>query len=78
MLCNIAEKVGDFDACDVDALCKMLVAQKDPQVRFRLASNYDTPMRFLEELVDDEDIDVVRAAEGTLEELEDDEDDEDE
>ena len=74
LLCNIAEKVGDFDDCDVDALCEMLVAQKDPQVRFRLASNYDTPMRFLEVLVDDEDTDVERAAESTLEELEDDED----
>lgn len=74
LLCNIAEKVGDFDACDVDALCKMLVAQKDPQVRFRLASNSDTPREFIEELIDDVDIDVVRAAEGTLEELEDDED----
>ena len=65
---------GDFDACDVDALCKMLVAQKDPQVRFRLASNSDTPREFIEELIDDVDIDVARAAEDTLEELEDDED----
>ena len=79
LLCNIAEKVGDFDACDVDALCKMLVAQKDPQVRFRLASNSDTPREFIEELIDDEDVDVARAAENALDELGDvDEEDDDE
>jgi len=78
LLCNIAEKVGDFDACDVDALCKMLVAQKDPQVRFRLASNSDTPREFIEELIDDVDIDVARAAENALDESDDvDEDDDD-
>ena len=78
LLCNIAEKVGDFDACDVDALCKKLVAQKDPQIRCRLASNSDTPREFIEELIDDKDVDVARAAENALDELGDvDEEDDD-
>ena len=74
LLCNIAEKIDDFEACDVEALCEKLVDQRDPQIRHRLASNYDTPVRFLEKLVDDEDVDVAKAAEDALEELEDDED----
>jgi len=62
----------------VDALCKMLVPQKDPQVRFRLASNSDTPREFIEELIDDKDVDVARAAENALDELGDvDEEDDD-
>jgi len=31
LLCNIAEKIDDFEACDVEKLCEKLVAQKDPQ-----------------------------------------------
>ena len=69
LLCNIAEKVGNFDACDVDALCKKLVAQKDPQIRCQLASNSDTPREFIEALIDDIDMDVARAAENALDDL---------
>ncbi len=77
LLCNIAERVDDFEACDVDALCEKLLAQKDPQIRHKLASNSDTPRRFLEELADDEDVEVARVAEKAVEDLDDDEDDED-
>jgi len=77
LLCSIAERIDDFDACDVDTLCEKLVAQKDPQIRHKLASNSDTPVRFLEELVDDEDVDVARAAANAMEDLDENEDEDD-
>jgi hypothetical protein len=77
LLCHIAEQIDDFDACDLDRLCEKLVAQKDPQIRHKLASNPATPARFLEELVDDEDLDVARAAGNAMEDLDDQEDEDD-
>ena len=62
LLCTVADEVGDFYECDVDRICEKLVHQKDPQIRRRLASNSDTPEEFIEELIDDEDMDVARAA----------------
>jgi len=71
----IAKDVDEFDACEVDPLCEKLVAQKDPQVRKELASNLGTPKGFLEQLMDDQDPDVARAAESILDEWEDEDDD---
>ena len=75
LLCTVADEVGDFYECDVDVICEKLVHQKDPQIRCRLASNSDTPEEFIEELVDDEDMDVARAARKTVNELDGEEDD---
>jgi len=77
LLCTIADEVGDFYECDVDVICEKLVHQKDPQVRRRLASNSDTPREFIEELIDDEDMDVARAARKTLNKLDDEDEDDD-
>ena len=71
LLCIVANEVGDFYECDVDGICEKLIHQKDPQVRRRLASNSDTPEEFIEELIDDEDMDVARAARKTLNKLDD-------
>ncbi len=77
LLCTVADEVGDFYECDVDGICEKLVHQKDPQVRRRLASNSDTPEEFIEELIDDEDMDVARAARKTLNKLDDEDEDDD-
>ena len=75
LLCTIADEVEDFYECDVEGICEKLVHQKDPQVRRRLASNSDTPGEFIEELIDDEDMDVPRAARKTLNKLDDEDED---
>jgi len=75
LLCHIAEHVDDFVACDLDELCEKLVVQKDPQIRKELASNSGTPREFLENLMDDEDPDVARAAEALVDDWDDEEDD---
>lgn len=88
ILATLAEKLDSItevhEVCEKEWLCEKLAGQKDPAVRFALAENTDTPERFLEELVEDEDLDVARQAEKTLieirekeeEEEADDEDDE--
>ncbi len=73
----IADEAGDFYECDVNVICGKLVRQKDPQVRQRLASNSGTPREFIEELIDDEDMDVARAARKTLNKLDDEDEDDD-
>jgi len=77
LLCTVADEVEDFYECDVDVICEKLVHQRDPQVRQRLASNSDTPRQYVEELIDDEDMDVARAARKTLNELDDEDEDDD-
>ena len=77
LLCTVADEVGDFYECDVDVICEKLVHQKDPQIRYRLASNSDTPEEFIAELIDDEDMDVARTARKTLNKLEDADEDDD-
>jgi len=77
LLCTIADHVNYFSQCEVEGICRKLINQKDPQVRQRLASNSDTPGEFIEELIDDEDMDVARAARKTLNELDDEDEDDD-
>jgi len=75
LLCTVADEVGDFYECDVDRICEKLLHQKDPQIRYRLASNSDTPEEFIEELIDDEDMDVARAARKTMNKFDDEDED---
>ena len=69
LLCTIADKVDDFYECDINMICERLVDQKDPQVRKRLASNSVTPVEFIEQLCNDSDVDVARAARNIMNEF---------
>ncbi len=71
LLCRIAERVNDFEACDLDTLCEKLADQKEPEIRYELASNSATQARFLKQLADDEDVAVARAAGEAMENLDD-------
>ena len=48
LLCTVADEGGDFYECDVDVICEKLLHQKDPQIRYRLASNSDAPREFIQ------------------------------
>lgn len=73
ILTTLANQLTAFtdsnEICEKQWLCNKLVGQPDPSVRYALAENTDTPERFLEDLIDDEDVDVANQARKTLVEI---------
>ena len=78
ILTSLANNLNDFtetyEICEKEWLCEKLANHPDPAIRYALAENTDTPEEFLEELVEDEDVDVARQAEKTLAEVREDDD----
>ena len=70
ILSNIASDidlyVNEFNVCKMDWICNKLINQRDPAVRYELASNEDIPRKFLERLSKDDDFDVANKAKQTL------------
>lgn len=69
LLCMLSEQVDEFALVDTDVICQKLIAQSDPQVRYRLAQNEYAPKVFLEKLTRDDDVEVAEEAKSTLADL---------
>ena len=73
ILTTLASRLAAFsdrhEICEREWLCEKLADQPDPAVRLALAENTETPEQFLEDLVEDGDVDVARQAEKTLAEV---------
>ena len=74
ILTDIVRHIDNFteiyEVCEKDWLCEKLYQQTDPSIRYALAENNETPEFILKKLLKDSDINVSRAAQDTLSDIE--------
>ena len=68
---NMVDLTEEYEVCEKDWLCEKLYQQTDPSIRYELAENDETPKFILKKLIEDSDMNVSKAAQDTLDQIED-------
>ena len=68
---NMVDLTEEYEVCEKDWLCEKLYQQTDPSVRYELAENDEIPVFILKKLIEDSDMNVSKAAQDTLDQIED-------